>query len=184
MRITAYAERLLDDLEHVDWPESIKQMQRNWIGKSEGAEVEFPAAATRSTDGDGACDDPRLHHPPGHAVRRDVHGAVARNTRWSMRITTPEQRTAVEAYREQPRRKSDFERTEVAKTKTGVFTGAYAVNPVNGEQIPDLDRRLRAGELRHRRDHGRAGARRARLRVRQAVRPADRHGGRRRPRSG
>ncbi len=86
------------------------------------------------------------------------------------RITTPEHAAAVEAYREEAARKSDLERTELAKKKTGVFTGAYAINPVNGERDPHLDRRLRAGQLRHRRDHGRAGAGRARLGVRRDLR--------------
>jgi leucyl-tRNA synthetase len=128
MRITAYAERLLEDLEQLDWSESIKLMQRNWIGKSEGADVHFPLAdnsdvitvfTTRPDTLFGAT----------YMVLSPEHELVDR-------ITTPEQRAAVKAYQEQAARKSDFERTEVAKKKTGVFTGAYAVNPVNGEKIP------------------------------------------------
>ena len=100
--------------------------------------------------------DPRLHDAARHAVRRDVHGARARAPAGRRRSRRAAQRAAVEAYREQAARKSDLERTELRRTKTGVFTGAYAINPVNGEQHPDLDRRLRARGLRHRRDHGRA----------------------------
>jgi leucyl-tRNA synthetase len=128
MRITAYAERLLDDLEPLDWPESIQAMQRNWIGKSEGAEVDFRLAdhpdairvfTTRPDTLFGAT----------YMVLSPEHPLVNR-------ITTPEQKAAVTAYQEAAARKSDFERTEVAKKKTGVFTGAYAINPVNNEKIP------------------------------------------------
>ena len=125
---------LLDDLDTVDWSESIKEMQRNWIGRSEGAEVDF-AMLTRPVDGRRS-NDPRLHDPARHALRRDLHGARPRSIRWSTTITTPEQRDAVEAYQAEAARKSDLERTELAKKKTGVFTGAYAINPVNGEKIP------------------------------------------------
>ena len=123
----------------------------------------------------GRARHPRLHHAARHAVRRDLHGAVARASAGRRRSRRRSSKRRSKRISEAAARKSDLERTELAKTKTGVFTGAYAINPVNDEKIPDLDRRLRAGELRHRRDHGRAGARRARLRVRQAVRPADRH---------
>jgi leucyl-tRNA synthetase len=128
MRITAYADRLLDDLEPLDWSESIKQMQRNWIGRSEGAEVDFPLAdhpdvirvfTTRPDTLFGAT----------YMVLAPEHSLVDK-------ITTPDQRGAVKAYQEQAARKSEFERAEVAKTKTGVFTGAYAVNPTNGKKIP------------------------------------------------
>ncbi len=133
LRITAYAERLLNDLALVDWPEAIKEMQRNWIGRSEGAEVHFRLA------------DP----PPGVAsdiitvftTRPDtLFGAtymvLAPEHPLVNRITTPECRSAVTRYQEEAARKSDLERTELAKRKTGVFTGAYAINPVNGEKIP------------------------------------------------
>jgi leucyl-tRNA synthetase len=133
LRITAYAERLLDDLARVEWPEAIKEMQRNWIGRSEGAEVDF-----------------RLDHvPPGvesgcfriFTTRPDtLFGAtymvLAPEHPLVGAITTPERRAAVEAYRQAAASKSDLERTELAKTKTGVFTGAYAINPVNDERIP------------------------------------------------
>ena len=128
MRITAYAERLLDDLETVDWPESIKQMQRNWIGRSEGAEVDF-----RLADADGTI---RVFTTRPDTLFGATYMVLAPEHPLVDRITTPGQRAAVKAYQEAAARKSDFERTEVAKKKTGVFTGAYAVNPVNDARIP------------------------------------------------
>ena len=126
LKITQYAERLLADLDGLDWPESIKEMQRNWIGKSEGAEVDFAIGSetvrvftTRPDTLFGAT----------YMVLAPEHPLVAK-------IATPEQRAAVAAYRVAASGKSDLERTELAKEKTGVFTGAYAVNPVNGKKIP------------------------------------------------
>jgi leucyl-tRNA synthetase len=144
MRITAYAERLLSDLEAVDWPESIKQMQRNWIGKSEGADIAFDYVRAIEAR-EAGLKAGKLVDTIGPAnvftTRPDtVFGAtyvvLSPEHRHVTRITTPEQRAAVEAYREQASRKSDFERTELAKTKTGVFTGAYAINPATGKPIP------------------------------------------------
>ncbi len=128
MRITAYAERLIDDLEPLDWSESIKQMQRNWIGKSEGAEVDF-AVANHDAEIRVFTTRPDTLFGATYMVLAPEHPLVER-------ISTPQQAKAVQAYQEAASRKSDFERTEVAKTKTGVFTGVYAVNPVNGEKIP------------------------------------------------
>ena len=145
MRITAYADRLLDDLEPLEWSESIKQMQRNWIGRSEGAEVKFQVPSSKFQV--GATDHPNLE--PGtwnleltvFTTRPDtLFGAtymvLSPEHTLVNRITTPEQQAAVTAYQQAAARKSEFERTELAKTKTGVFTGAYAVNPVNNERIP------------------------------------------------
>jgi leucyl-tRNA synthetase len=135
MRITAYAERLLDDLGPLDWSESIKQMQRNWIGKSEGSEVHFqvaeqsPGTAVPGLSVTVFTTRPDTLFGATYMVLSPEHPLVGR-------ITTPEQQAAVKAYQEAASRKSDFERTETAKKKTGVFTGAYAVNPVNGEQVP------------------------------------------------
>ena len=124
LRITAYADRLLEDLEELDWPENIKEMQRNWIGRSEGAEAEF---RVDGTDGSFTVFTTRPDTLFGctYCVLAPEHDLVKK-------ITTPEQREAVEAYIEQAARKSDLERTDLAKDKTGVFTGAYAINPVNG----------------------------------------------------
>jgi len=127
LKITEYAERLLADLDDLDWPESLKEMQRNWIGRSEGALVNFSVSGhnvsfdvftTRADTLFGAT----------YAVLAPDHELVAT-------ITTPDQQKAVEAYAEQAQAKTDLERTELAKDKTGVFTGAYAINPITGEQM-------------------------------------------------
>jgi leucyl-tRNA synthetase len=134
LRITAYAERLLNDLALVDWSEAIKEMQRNWIGRSEGAEVDFrllPAAGQHAGAGTIRVFTTRPDTLFGatYMVLSPEHLLVAS-------ITTPKQRAAVETYQAEAARKSDLERTELAKTKTGVFTGASAINPVNNQAIP------------------------------------------------
>lgn len=126
LRITDYAERLIDELEPLDWPESIKLLQRNWIGKSEGAEVDF------TLDGETVTvytTRPDTLFGATYMVLSPEHPLVDA-------VVTPEQKNAVEQYRAQCATKSDLERTDLSKEKTGVFTGAYAVNPVNGEQVP------------------------------------------------
>ena len=128
LRITEYAERLLDDLEPLDWSESIKTMQRNWIGKSIGAEVKFTVAG-HDASVTVFTTRPDTLYGATYMVLSPEHALVGQ-------ITTPDQKAAVAAYQEAASRKSDFERTEMAKTKTGVFTGALAVNPVNGLEIP------------------------------------------------
>ena len=127
LKITAYADRLIDDLEEVDWPESIKDMQRNWIGRSEGAEVDFKIDGT-DLQFTVFTTRPDTLFGATYAVLAPEHKLVEQ-------ITTAEQREAVQAYQEKVKMKSDLERTDLAKEKTGVFTGAYAVNPVNGEKI-------------------------------------------------
>lgn len=127
LKITAYAERLLEDLEELDWSESIKDMQRNWIGKSEGAELDFSIE-----DHDG--------HLTVFTTRPDtLYGAtycvLAPEHKLVAQITTEAQKNAVEEYIERAAHKSDLERTDLAKDKTGVFTGAYAINPVNGAKL-------------------------------------------------
>jgi leucyl-tRNA synthetase len=129
LRITEYAERLLNDLDTLDWSDAIKAMQRNWIGRSEGAEVDFALPATPGAAIRVYTTRPDTLYGATYMVLSPEHGLVDR-------ITTPGQRAAVTAYQEAAARKSDFERTEVAKTKTGVFTGAYATNPVNNAKIP------------------------------------------------
>ncbi|MCU6707634.1 leucine--tRNA ligase [Paenibacillus sp. J5C_2022] len=128
LKITEYAERLLEDLEELDWSESIKDMQRNWIGKSTGAEVTFPI------DGHDASlvvftTRPDTLFGATYCVLAPEHELVAS-------ITTAGQKDAVDAYQEAAARKSDLERTDLAKEKTGVFTGAYAINPVSGAKTP------------------------------------------------
>ncbi|RNB57655.1 leucine--tRNA ligase [Brevibacillus gelatini] len=128
LKITAYAERLLEDLEELDWPESIKEMQRNWIGRSEGAEVTFAI--------DGHDETFTVFTTRPDTLYGATYTVLAPEHKLVQKITTPEQKAAVEAYLEQTKRKSDLERTDLAKEKTGVFTGAYAINPVNGERLP------------------------------------------------
>lgn len=128
LKITAYADRLLEDLEDLDWPEGIKEMQRNWIGRSFGAEVDFKVkgseeALTVFTT------RPDTLFGATYMVVAPEHAGV---DRW----TTGAQRDEVLAYREAAALKSDLERTELSKDKTGVFTGAYAINPVNGRALP------------------------------------------------
>lgn len=130
LRITAYASRLLEDLDLVDWPEPIKEMQRNWIGKSEGAEVDF------RVDQEGEPLLLRVFTTRPDTLFGATYMVLAPEHPLVDRITTPEQRAEVEAYKEAAARKSELERTDLAKKKTGVFTGAYAINPVNGERIP------------------------------------------------
>jgi leucyl-tRNA synthetase len=147
LRITAYADRLLEDLDIVDWPEPIKIMQRNWIGKSTGAEVDFPLAsiandqwlADRVESGFPA--EPEEDVLRVYTTRPDtLFGAtymvLAPEHPLVAKITTDAQRADVEAYVEKAVNKSELERTAEAREKTGVFTGAFAVNPVNREQIP------------------------------------------------
>ncbi|MCH7558780.1 MAG: leucine--tRNA ligase [Planctomycetes bacterium] len=128
LRITKYAERLLEDLSLVDWPESIKKLQTDWIGKSIGAEVEFEIID---------CDwDIWVFTTRPDTLFGATYMVFAPELELVDMITTDEQRTAVEEYREQAARKSDLDRTDLAKEKTGVFTGGYAINPVNNEKIP------------------------------------------------
>ncbi|MEN9678294.1 MAG: hypothetical protein RIS76_4190, partial [Verrucomicrobiota bacterium] len=128
LRITAYAERLLRDLETIDWTDSLKEMQRNWIGRSEGALVDFSVAGSTeritvfTTRPDTLFGATYMVLSPEHALLPS--------------ITTPAQAAAVKQYQQFAAGKSDLERTELSKDKTGVFTGALAINPVNGEHIP------------------------------------------------
>ncbi|MGM9885342.1 leucine--tRNA ligase [Streptococcus hyointestinalis] len=128
LKITAYAERLLNDLDELDWPESIKDMQRNWIGKSTGAHVDFKVAGTDKTF-TVYTTRPDTLFGATYAVLAPEHELVDA-------ITTSEQAEAVADYKHQASLKSDLARTDLAKEKTGVWTGAYAINPVNGREIP------------------------------------------------
>jgi leucyl-tRNA synthetase len=159
--ITSYADRLLSDLDSVNWPDSIKQLQRNWIGKSEGAEVDFfigaPALdasiaqrsvcvesfeawkASRETGGFPKApgdDCIRVYTTRPDTLFGATYMVLAPEHPFVDRLTTAEQKTDVETYRRQASTKSDLDRTDLAKDKTGVFTGSYAANPVNGEPIP------------------------------------------------
>lgn len=158
LRITAYAERLLEDLHQVNWPESIKALQRNWIGRSEGAEVDFwigdaeedtspEEAALEFEDWKAERAEAGFPETPDDEVLRiyttrpdTLFGAtymvLAPEHPFVERLTTAEQKSAVDEYRNKAAMKSDLDRTDLAKDKTGVFTGSYAVNPVNGELVP------------------------------------------------
>ncbi|HLR67836.1 leucine--tRNA ligase [Virgibacillus alimentarius] len=128
LKITAYADRLLEDLEELNWPESIKDMQRNWIGRSEGAEVIF------SIDGHDRGINVFTTRPD--TLFGATYAVLAPEHPYVKEIVTSEQKEAVEAYIKEVQTKSDLERTDLAKHKTGVFTGAYAINPVNNEKMP------------------------------------------------
>ncbi len=128
LKITEYADRLLEDLEELDWPESIKEMQRNWIGRSEGAEITFKV--------DGTDDTFTVFTTRPDTLFGATYCVLAPEHPLVKKITTPEQKQAVENYIEEVSRKSDLERTDLAKEKTGVFTGAYAINPANNEKLP------------------------------------------------
>src|SRR5262245_47504094 len=128
LRITAYADRLLEDLKLVDWPASTLEMQRNWIGRSVGADVEFPLA--------GASGKIRIFTTRPDTLFGATYMVLAPEHPLVDTVTAPAQRAAVEAYRAAAARKTDLQRQELAKEKTGVFTGGHAVNPVNGERIP------------------------------------------------
>jgi leucyl-tRNA synthetase len=128
LKITAYAERLLQDLDLLDWPDSLKEMQRNWIGRSEGAEVRFALVDSLETI-TVFTTRPDTLFGATFMVLAPEHPLVAK-------LTTAAQREAVSAYQKEISARSDLERTDLAKSKTGVFTGAYAVNPANQEKIP------------------------------------------------
>lgn len=128
LKITEYADRLLEDLEELDWPESIKDMQRNWIGRSEGAKVVYNVANT-------------LEPIEVFTTRPDtIYGAtflvLSPEHQLVNQITSTEQYEVVKAYQGEAAKKSDLERTDLAKEKSGVFTGAYAIHPLSGEKMP------------------------------------------------
>ena len=141
LRITAYAERLLNELEGLDWPEGIKLLQRNWIGRSEGAEVDFTVAQVSNlqTEEDGnleSCPTIRVFTTRPDTLYGATYMVLAPEHSLVDLIVTEEQWPAVREYRERTARKSELERTDLAKEKTGIFTGACAINPVNQERIP------------------------------------------------
>ncbi|CAM3149901.1 leucine--tRNA ligase [Filibacter tadaridae] len=128
LRITEYADRLLEDLDDLDWPESLKDMQRNWIGRSEGAQLSFDIDGT-DLSFEAFTTRPDTIFGATYAVLAPEHKLVEK-------ITTADQQEAVAAYQDKVKTKSDLERTDLAKEKTGVFTGAYAINPASGEKMP------------------------------------------------
>ena len=128
LRITAYAERLINELDGLDWPDGIKALQRNWIGRSEGAEVDFSIP--------GRDEKIRVFTTRPDTLFGATYMVLAPEHPMVDELVSAEQKEAVEAYRREIGSKSDLERTDLAKDKSGVFTGAHATNPVNGEEIP------------------------------------------------
>ena len=128
LRITAYAQRLLDDLDGIDWSDSLKEMQRNWIGRSEGAEVLF-----RVEDSDVEI---AVFTTRPDTLFGATYMVVSPESGLLRQIVSDDHKAAVQAYQAEAARKSDLERTDLAKDKSGVFTGAYAINPANGRQVP------------------------------------------------
>jgi len=128
LRITKYAERLLEDLADVDWPESIKKLQTDWIGKSIGAEVDFKV--------DGFNETIRIFTTRPDTLFGATYMVLAPEHELVDKVAGKEKRADIEKYRQEAARKSDLDRTDLAKEKTGVFTGAYAINPVKGKKIP------------------------------------------------
>ena len=129
LKITAYADRLIDDLDDLDWPEAIKEQQRNWIGRSVGAAINFPVSGDENTKIEVFSTRPDTIFGVAALV-------LAPELELVKQLTTPEHENEVEAYIEKISHKSDLERTDLAKDKTGVFTGSYVVNPVSGEKLP------------------------------------------------
>lgn len=128
LKITAYADRLVDDLDLIDWPESVKDMQRNWIGRSEGANVTF-----KIKDSDKKF---TVFTTRPDTLFGATYAVLAPELNLVQEIATPEKKAEINAYITEAGKKSDLDRTELSKEKTGVFTGAYAVNPVNGKEMP------------------------------------------------
>lgn len=129
LKITAYADRLIDDLDLVDWPESVKEMQRNWIGRSEGASVFFPVVGDEDTKIE-------VFTTRADTLFGASYVVLAPEQELVDQLTTPEHKAEVKKYKEEASRRSDLERTDLNKDKTGVFTGSYVINPVNGEKLP------------------------------------------------
>ena len=129
LKITAYADRLIEDLNDIDWPENIKEQQRNWIGRSVGASIRFKVAEKENLEIEVFSTRPdTIFGATGMVLAPELD--IVKE------LTTPEQKQVVEAYISKVAHKSDLERTDLAKEKTGVFTGSYVVNPVNGKKVP------------------------------------------------
>jgi leucyl-tRNA synthetase len=143
LKITAYADRLLADLDTIDWPEGIKQMQRDWIGRSEGAEIDFLVARDPSPSpsigggvGEGACPLIRVFTTRPDTLFGATFMVLAPEHPLVPELTTPDRRSEVEAYARRAAQTAEIDRMNAERPKTGVFTGSYAVNPANNEQIP------------------------------------------------
>ena len=129
LRITAYADRLLDDLETLDWPESLKEMQRNWIGRSAGAQIHFAVQGLEGKNIEVFTTRPDTLFGVSYIVLAPEHELVDK-------VTTDEQKAMVDAYRQKVEKMTDLERTDLNEDKTGVFTGGYVIHPITGEALP------------------------------------------------
>ena len=132
LKITDYADKLLEGLNELDWPESVKLMQKNWIGRSEGAEVDFEVAPGSAAAGKKLT----VYTTRADTLFGATYMVLAPEHPMVKELTTPDQEAAVKAYIEEASKKSDLERTDLAKTKTGVFTGSYGIDPVNNAKVP------------------------------------------------
>ena len=130
LRVSAYAQRLLDDLEPLEWTDSLKEMQRNWIGRSQGAEIDFKVSNGRETY------DMTIFTTRADTIFGVTFMVLAPESEWVDRLTTPEQRAAVDEYLAQTKKKTERERIAETRKATGVFSGSYAVNPLTKEQVP------------------------------------------------
>ena len=136
LRVSAYAERLLADMEELEWTDALKEMQKNWIGKSQGAEMVFKVANTDPVDGESAEYDMTIFTTRADTVFGVTFMVLAPESEWVAKLTTKGQKEAVEAYLLEAKKKTERERIAETRKVTGVFTGSYAVNPFTGEQVP------------------------------------------------
>ena len=136
LRVSAYAERLLADMEELEWTDALKEMQKNWIGKSQGAEMIFKVANTDPAEGESAEYDMTIFTTRADTVFGVTFMVLAPESEWVAKLTTKGQKEAVEAYLLEAKKKTERERMAETRKVTGVFTGSYAVNPFTGEQVP------------------------------------------------
>ena len=136
LRVSAYAERLLADMEELEWTDALKEMQKNWIGKSQGAEMVFKVANTDPAEGESAEYDMTIFTTRADTVFGVTFMVLAPESEWVAKLTTKGQKEAVEAYLLEAKKKTERERMAETRKVTGVFTGSYAVNPFTGEQVP------------------------------------------------
>ena len=136
LRVSAYAERLLADMEELEWTDALKEMQKNWIGKSQGAEMVFKVANTDPVEGESAEYDMTIFTTRADTVFGVTFMVLAPESEWVAKLTTKGQKEAVEAYLLEAKKKTERERMAETRKVTGVFTGSYAVNPFTGEQVP------------------------------------------------
>ena len=136
LRVSAYAERLLADMEELEWTDALKEMQKNWIGKSQGAEMIFKVANSNPVEGEAAEYDMTIFTTRADTVFGVTFMVLAPESEWVAKLTTKEQKEAVDAYLLEAKKKTERERIAETRKVTGVFTGSYAVNPFTGEQVP------------------------------------------------